>query len=201
MYVKANPVLSKMFAHCGLTLNEIGLFYYISDNPIYNFLITDNPAEIAEIMGFDYVEFDAAKEYEDFFKLLYTNQYFRPSRFAVDKKNGQVRMFKELAEYLQANPIYKGHTTRQIRDMFEPLKKYDFESRYKRLHELRDNAAVIKHKFNGGVVIKFKPDFDKRNLEATFNKFNSVYFNNYVDRMEFIYSHSEQEIVDLFVKL
>lgn len=201
MYVKANPVLSKMFAHCGLTLNEIGLFYYISDNPIYNFLITDNPVEIAEIMGFDYAEFDAAKEYEDFFKLLYTNKYFRPSRFAVDKTEGKNKMFKELAEYLQANPIYKGYTTRQIKDMFEPLKKYDFEAKYKRLHELRVHASHIKHKFNGGTVLRLKPDFDKRNLEASFNKFNGDCFGNYVERMEYIYTHTEEEIVELFVKL
>jgi len=201
MYVKKNPVLSKMFAHCGLTLSEHGLHFYLSDDPIYNFLVTDDHVKIAEIMGFDYTEFDAAKEYEEFFKLLYKNQYFRPSRFLIDNTEGKVRMFKELAEYLAVNPIYKGYTTRQIADMFEPLKEFYFKERYDRLVELRDNARAIKNKFNGGTVLRLKPDYDRRNLEAGFNKFNGDHFKTPMDKMEFLYTHTEEEIVEEFIKL
>ena len=110
-------------------------------------------------------------------------------------------MFKELAEYLAVNPIYKGYTTRQIADMFEPLKEFHFKERYERLVELRDNAKAIKNKFNGGTVLRLKPDYDRRNLEAGFNKFNGSHFKTPTDRMEFLYTHTEEEIVEEFVKL
>jgi len=201
MNVMKNPVLSKMYAHCGLTLSEKGLQFYMKDNPGYNILITTDHVRIAEIMGFNYQELEDAKEYHDFFELLLVNQFFRPSRFAVDTTDGVVKMFASLAEYLTENPIYKGYTSRQVTDMFQPLNEFDFETRYKRLHELYDNAKHIKNKFNGGTVLRFRPDYDKRNLEAGFDKFNNGHFATIVERLEFIYSHTEEEIAELFVKL
>ena len=151
-------------------------------------------------MGFDYTEFDAAKEYHEFFKLLYTNQFFRPNRFTTDTTEGHVRMYKELAEYLKENPIYKGYTTRQIADMFEPLKEFDFEARYNRLNELKSNAGLIRNKFNGRAVLLLHTDFNPRDLEEGFNRFNAS-FETHVDRMEFLYSHTVEQIANYFVKL
>lgn len=201
MHVMKNPVLSKMYAHSGLALSDKGLHFYIKDDPCYNILVTTDYVRIAEIMGFNFQEFDAAKEYDEFFKLLLTNQFFRPSRFVVDNTEGEVKMFAALAEFLTTNPIYKGYTTRQVTDMFEPLKEFDFEARYKRLFVLQANAKAIRTKFNGGTVLRLKPDFDKRNLEAGFDKFNNGHFTSSVERLEFIYSHTEEEIVEEFVKL
>lgn len=201
MYVMKNPVISKMYAHCGLTLSEYGLHFYLTADPTYYFKITDNHIRIAEIMGFDYAELDAAKEYSEFFQLLMKNQYFRPSRFATDNTEGHVRMFKELAELLTANPVYKGYTTRQIPDMFDALSEFHFEERYKRLLELVQHEKAIKAKFNGGVVLRIKPDFDRHKLEEGFNKFNGSRFETKLDRCEFIYSHTQEEIVEEFIKL
>jgi len=200
MYVKGNPVLSKMYAHSGLTLSENGLHFYLKNNPLLFFLITDDHVKIAEIMGFKYEEFDAAKEYIEFFELLRTNQFFRPSRYTVDTTDGKVRMFKELAEYLKEYPTYKGYTTRQLPDMFEPLKEFNFEARYNRLLELEQNASLIHKKFNGGSVLRLKPDFNRHNLQSGFVKFNSS-FETHFDRLEFLYSHTEEEIVNQFIKI
>lgn len=189
MYIKANPVLSKMYAHSGLTLNEKGLFFFAKENPNFFFLITDDHVKIAEVMGFKYEEIEAAKEYHDFFKLLSTNQFFRPSRFVEDTSEGGSKMLKELSEYLQANPIYKGYTTRQIPDMFEPLKEFNFQNQYYRLYELMQNIIPINKKLNGRLVLQLKPDFDKTKLNEGFDHFNNK-FNSWLEKAEFIYSHT-----------
>lgn len=200
MYVLANPVLSKMYAHSGLTLNETGLHYFLTENPTFYFTITKDHVKIAEVMGFNYEEFEAAKEYKDFFKLLLTNKYFRPSRFIEDTTEGRNKMLKELAEFLKEHPERKGYTTRQISDMFEPLKEFNFEERYNRVQELYKNRTAIHQKFNGQTVLRCVPGYDKRNLEHGFIKWNGEHFKSHIDRVEFIYSHSEQEIVEEYLR-
>lgn len=202
MYVKANPVLSKMFAHSGgLTLNEKGLFFHSKTNPNFYFLITDDHEQIVEIMEFDYGHFERAKDYIDFFNLLLTNKFFRPSRFLVDPSEGKCKMLKNLAEFLAENPIQKGYTTRQLEDMFEPLAKFNFESKYNLLVELEKNQTKLNQKLNGGVILKHKPDFDKRNLQRGFEYFNNKKFETYFDRLSFLNFHAEENLVEEFVNM
>lgn len=92
MYIKGNSVISRMYALSGLTLNEKGLFYYHPENSSIFFMITDDHIKIAEVMGFNYEKLEAVKEYEEFFKLLYANQFFRPSKFAQDISEGGSKM-------------------------------------------------------------------------------------------------------------
>lgn len=199
MYAKGNPVLSKMYAHHGgLTLNDKGLFFYAKENPNFYFLITEDTIKIVEIMGFDYKEYDEAKGYTDFFNILHKNQFFRPSRFIIDPTEGKSKMLKELSEYLIANPMYKGYTTRQIEDMFEPLKEFNFQNRYYRLYQLMQNNVAINKKLNGGLILKLRPDFDKSKLQEGFEIFNNK-FNSILERAEFIYSSTEEELVENFV--
>ncbi len=200
MYVKGNPILSKMYAHSGLTLNEKGLFFHLQNAPSFYFLITEDHTKIIQIMGFDPEEYENAKEYEEFFKLLGTNQFFRPSRFVEDTSEGGSKMLKELSEYLAINPIYKGYTTRQIRDMFEPLKEFNFEQRYNRLIELKENQVEINKKIKGSDVLTLKPDFDKTKLQLYFEYFNKEKFETIVDRLEYLHTHTTEEIVEEFVK-
>ena len=200
MYVKGNAVLSKMFAHQGgLVLNEKGLFYHLKEDTTFEFLITNDPKKILDILEFNHEEFEAAKGYHEFFELLKTNKYFRPSRFVVDSTDGHNKMLKELAEYLNANPYHKGYTTRQVEDMFEPLKEYDFEKRYKRLLELKANEAKIKNRINGGLVLKLRPGFNPRDLQPKFEAFSSK-FKSVVDKYEFLYASTDEEIVTEFLK-
>jgi hypothetical protein len=200
MYVKGNPILSKMFAHCGLTLNEQGLFYSVPENPILTILITEDHEKIVEAMGFNYIEYEAAKEYEEFFALLYTNQFFRPSRFIEDPSKGKNKMLKELAEYVTKRNEHKGYTKRNVEDMFEPLKEFNFKEQFNRLHELKANADIIRTKFNGRIVLKNVEGYDQRKLEVGMVKFNHDYFKSPLERLEFIYTHSEKEIVDKYIK-
>jgi hypothetical protein len=200
MYVKGNPVISKMLNHCGLTSNEKGLFYCHEIGKSFEFLITDDHVKIAEIAGFDYTELESAKEYADFFKLLTTNVYFRPSRFETDSSLGGSKMLKELAEYLSANPCEKTYIKRSIEDMFSVLKEFDFESRYNKLHEVYDNKHTIHKKFNGGVVLAFHPDYDKRNLKEGFDIFNDS-FDSIYENMVFLYDHTPEEITEEYLRL
>ena len=137
MYIKGNPVLSRMFAHCGLLLNEKGLFYEMPEEGNFVILITDDHVKIAEAMGFKYEEIEAAKEYNDFFELLYTNQFFRPSKFLVDASEGGSKMLKELSEWLIGKDPHKSYTKRNVGDMFEVLKDCNFKARYDKLHEIK----------------------------------------------------------------
>lgn len=200
MYVKGNPILSKMFAHQGLLLNESGLHFCLPDHGVFTFLITEDHVKIAEIMGFNYKEFDEAKEYVDFFKLLTTNPFFRPSRFVVDCSLGGSKMLKELAEYLAENPCEKEYTKRNLTDMYVPLSEFNFEERHKLLLEVFDNHNTLGKKFNGGHVLNLVPGYDKRELQAGFEKFNGEYFKTPYDRLLFWHTHTTEEIVQEYLK-
>lgn len=200
MYVKGNPVLSKMFAHCGLTLSETGLFFSLPGHSAFTFLLTEDHVKIAELMGFNYEEFNAAKEYEEFFKLLLTNQFFRPSRFENDTTEGHVKMFKELAEFLAKTPHEKEYTKRQIEDMFEPLKEFDFERRYKMILEVYDNHTHLNRKFNGSMILAMVPGYDKRDLQQGLEKFNHEHFKTPLERMIFWHTHTSEEIVEEYLR-
>jgi len=197
MYVKGNPVLSKMYAHSGLILNETGLYYRDKDNSALEFLITADHVKIVEIMGMDYVAFEAAKELPEFLDVLMTSQYFRPSRFKIDTTDGSCRMLAEMAVLVNARNEFKSYTTRQIEDMFEPLKEFEFEQKYKELQLLK---KTVQTKFAGSSVLKYYPEFDKTKFPLLFEKFNNTFTTQY-ERLKWFSQHTEKEIVEEFIKL
>ena len=200
MYAKGNPVLSKMFAHSGLILNESGLHYCLPDHGIFTFLITDDHVKIAEIAGFNYEEFDKAKEYKDFFKLLTTNPFFRPSKFTSDTSQGKNKMLKELADYLAENPCEKEYVKRTLEDMYDTLKEFNFEERHKLLLDVFNNHTTINKKFNGGTILAMSPTYDKRNLQEGFEKFNDSFPTPY-ERLLFLHTHTPKEIVMTYLQV
>lgn len=197
MYVKGNPVLSKMYAHSGLVLNEYGLFYRDKENSNLEFLITNDHVKIVEIMGMDYAAFNAAKELPQFLDVLMTSQYFRPSRFKFDPTDGACKMLADMAVLVSERNEHKGYTTRQIEDMFEPLKEFEFEQKYKELHLLNKTVST---KFAGTTVLKHYPDFDKTKFPKLFEMFN-LSFTTHYERLKWFSQHTEEEIVEEFIKL
>lgn len=200
MYVKANPILSKMFNHCGLTLNEKGLFYVNHDDTRFEFLITEDHVKIAEIMGFDYSEFDAAKEWNQFFDLLMTNKYFRPSRFMEDPTEGRVQAFADIAKYLSEHPNpKKEYVKRTIEDMCEELKEFNLKARIDRLNELAINCTKIIKRLSGQFILKMDPNFPKTKLQEGFEKYHLM-FPNFVSKLEFMDTCTDQELFNKFIE-
>ena len=67
--------------------------------------------------------------------------------------------------------------------------------------KLKNHSREIHDKFNGRIILKNVPDYDRRDLEAGMNKFNHDHFKNHLERIEFIYAHTEQEIVQEYLKI
>ena len=198
MYIKGNPVISRMYALSGLVLNERGLFYYHPENSSIFFMITEDHKKIAEAMGFNYEELEAAKEYEEFFILLYSNPFFRPSRFVQDISEGGSKILGDLSNYMANNPCNKGYTKRNLEDMYEPLKEFNLEERIQEFNEIYSKRNL--YKLSGGDVLGFCPEFNKTNLQLGFERFNSS-FKTTFERLIFFHSRSKKEIVDHFLNV
>lgn len=198
MYIKGNPVISRMYALSGLVLNEKGLFYYHPENSSIFFMITDDHIKIAEAMGFNYEELEAAKEYEEFFKLLYANQFFRPSKFAQDISEGGSKMLGDLSIYISQNPCNKGYTKRNVEDMYEPLKEFDLEGKINELNEIYPKRNLCK--ISGSDILEFYPEFNKTNLQKGFERFNQS-FKDLYERLKFFHLRTKKEIVEHFINV
>ena len=198
MYIKGNPIISRMYAlNGGLVLNQFGLYYVNKESTNLFFIVSEDHQKIAEAIGFNYDELEEAKEYEDFFKILYENEYFSPSRFLRDVSDGGSKMLGNLSEYIQKNPVTKKYRKKTLEDFFGSFpdlqyKVVEFENICSQKNKLRPPSGLD--------ILEAFPEFEKTDLNEAFGKFAASFPNQY-ERLRFVAQNSKENLIKYIVEV
>ncbi len=205
MYVLGNPVLSRLFQTQRLKLNHKGLFYpNKKGNGIgYDIFITNDVKKILSLIDINFDDVDNMDE-NVFFPIVANSPHFKLHRFIEDISEGECRQLASMALYLKSEPkpqyttVYKNIT---LDNLFDFFKEENFNEIYTKTVYNLENYSLIKRKFNGQVILKNVPDYDRRKLSTTIPHFNHSYFPNNIERDFFILSSSEKDLVNEFLKV
>lgn len=200
MYILGNAIISRIYSSHGFKFNDKGLFYVI-DNPLrrYEIFISDDVKKIVEFLGMKYDDIDKVDE-EEFYKIVAHSPHFKPRRFKEDVSEGGSLLLSNMAEFLKTNTHIERYTNIQLADAFDFFKEEKFEDTFNKATTAHKNYDVLKGKFNGRVILKHVPEFEKTKLTDTLRHFNVNHFKSDIERDFFLLSSTEEDIVKEFLK-
>lgn len=200
MYILGNAIISRIFSTHGFLFNDKGLFYIVdSKHKYYEILISNDVKKIVELLGMNFEDVDNKDEAE-FFKVIVRSPYFKAKRFKEDVSEGGSKLLSNMVEFLKTNGYNTMYQKLQLDTVFQFFKDSEFEETYKKAVSAIKNFHEIKSKFNGSVILKHIPEFDKYQLGETIHNFNHAHFSSDVERDYFILTSSEEDIIKEFVE-
>lgn len=201
MKVLGNALLGRNFAFYNMRLNDTGLFYVNrSENDTHEIFITSDPAKILSIMDLKFEDIDGVNM-ERFFEILIGNEYFKTKKFVEDVSEGGSLLLSKFAEYLQTVEYLNTYTRITKERIFE---FFGTEVFIEKLHKsdvvLNNNLKAIS-KFDGSVILKHYPDYDKTRFGITFPYFKENAFCDDIELKYFLKTNTEQTLVSKFMEV
>lgn len=202
MYVLGNPILGKMFRGTGLVLTPESLCKEIrTSNDKVRLVLTNDPAKILELIDIDY---NSVKDLSDtdMFPHYLASEYFKLSEFTQEPKDGKPLLLAKFSEFLKDYSLtatvrdnYKAIRTARVSEVLGISNLKDQFENAKRI--LKAYPSHKQKKVQGKYFLPFLGDYDVRNFEEDFKRFNDSFLSLY-ERKEFVVDHSLEEIVERF---
>lgn len=181
-----------VFKQMGLKHSHKGLIYCIRDslfngagnNILEEFILTQNPEDICEIGGFDYiVRRDGFDTKEDLFNYIISSKYFNPEIFSYENlnhinrtRNRKRPVYAEFLQYIENKPTQK-FLFKEKRDyLLDFLVK--FPELGKRIEFFRVSyleSKEIKRKFNGDLVMQWTGIEDGKEIGKIMSRFRKEF--------------------------
>jgi hypothetical protein len=201
MKIFDNPILSRMFKHNGLILNQDGLYLRVDTRfRYYKILISNNGVKVAHMIGLDALSVQTADEVE-FFEMLIENEFFNLEKFKDDVSEGSSRLMALFADFLNERQIVN---TTPVKKINTPMllsyfsNERDFLQRYNKALAVKQIDKKVN--LDGRKMLLARPNLSREKMPTYIANFRES-LGDCLEHDYFMSVNSDKDIFKHFLKV
>ena len=186
-------LMGRIAVKLGVRYGHFGLKYKLisetSDKILGEFILSKNPKEYFEFLGFDYERYLKGFEtLEDVFEFVISSKYFDKEIFAYENLDHQNRTrnrkresYRKFLEYIEPKTFGENilpSKEERLKLILESFPQVHLEEKIEELKKKEKLKKVIKSKFNGNIIMKLIPELSGKELGKFIQHFKNLFYSD-----------------------